>query len=77
MATGRPLRRRHLTRETRAPMTLAARAQTCAARTGGELEQIQRRIPIAYASLQTTKRYPGTEQNLSLAMNDGLGLEID
>jgi hypothetical protein len=33
--------------------------------------------PHGHASVQTTERYLGTEQNLSIAVNDGLGLEMD
>ncbi len=40
---------------------------------GGELEQIQ--LLLGHASIQTTERYLGTKQNLSQAVNDGLGLE--
>ena len=42
---------------------------------GGELEQIQ--LLLGHASIQTTERYLGTEQNLTVAVNDVLGLEID
>jgi site-specific recombinase XerD len=42
---------------------------------GAELEQIQ--LLLGHASVQTTERYLGTEQNLSVAVNDGLGLEMD
>lgn len=42
---------------------------------GGELEQIQ--LLPGYSSIQTTERYRGTEQNLDVAVNDTLGLEID
>jgi len=52
--------------------------RTCAKlcrKAGGELEQIQ--LLLGHASVQTTERYLGTEQNLELAVNDGLGLEMD
>jgi integrase len=52
--------------------------RTCAKlcrKAGGELEQIQ--LLLGHASIQTTERYLGTEQNLSVAVNDGLGLEMD
>jgi len=42
---------------------------------GGELEQIQ--LLLGHASMRTTERYLGTEQNLSVSVNDGLGLEMD
>ena len=42
---------------------------------GGELEQIQ--LLLGHESVQTTERYLGTEQNLSVAVNDGLRLEMD
>lgn len=41
---------------------------------GGELEQIQ--LLLGHASIQTTERYLGTEQNLTAAVNDTLGLEM-
>ncbi len=41
--------------------------------TGGDLEQIQ--LLLGHASIQTSERYLGTKQNLSQAVNDGLGLE--
>jgi site-specific recombinase XerD len=44
-------------------------------KSGGEVEQIQ--LLLGHASIQTTERFLGTEQNLSLAVNDGLGLEMD
>ena len=51
--------------------------QTCAKlcrRAGGDLEQIQ--LLLGHASVQTTERYLGTEQNLASAVNDGLGLDL-
>ena len=51
--------------------------RTCAKlcrKAGGELEQIQ--MLLGHASIQTTERYLGTEQNLSAAVNDALGLEL-
>jgi integrase len=42
---------------------------------GGELEQIQ--LLLGHASVQTTERYLGTEQELSVAVNNWLGLEMD
>jgi integrase len=32
---------------------------------------------LGHASIQTTERYLGTEQDLSVVVNDGLGLEMD
>ena len=52
--------------------------RTCAKlcrKSGGELEQIQ--LLLGHASIQTTERYLGTEQNLSVAVNDGLGLDME
>ncbi len=51
--------------------------RTCAKlcrRAGGDLEQIQ--LLLGHASVQTTERYLGTEQQLASAVNDGLGLEL-
>lgn len=51
--------------------------RTCAKlcrKAGGDLEQIQ--LLLGHASVQTTERYLGTEQNLSSAVNDGLGLDL-
>ena len=52
--------------------------RTCAKlcrKAGGDLEQIQ--LLLGHASIQTTERYLGTEQNLTTAVNDDLGLEMD
>ena len=49
-------------------------AKLCRRKSGGELEQIQ--LLLGHASIQTTERYLGTEQNLSVAVNDVLGLEM-
>jgi site-specific recombinase XerD len=40
---------------------------------GGELEQIQ--FLLGHASVETTERYLGCKQKLSLAVNDNLGME--
>ena len=51
--------------------------RTCAKlcrKAGGDLEQIQ--LLLGHASVQTTERYLGTEQNLGSAVNDGLGLDL-
>ena len=51
--------------------------RTCAKlcrKAGGDLEQIQ--LLLGHASVQTTERYLGTEQNLVQAVNDGLGLDL-
>jgi len=40
---------------------------------GGELEQIQ--FLLGHASVETTERYLGCKQKLSLAVNDSLGME--
>jgi integrase len=42
---------------------------------GGDLEQIQ--LLLGHASIQTTERYLGTKQNLAVAVNDGLGLNLE
>ena len=51
--------------------------RTCAKlcrKAGGDLEQIQ--LLLGHASVETTERYLGTEQNLVQAVNDGLGLDL-
>ena len=51
--------------------------RTCAKlcrKAGGDLEQIQ--FLLGHASIQTTERYLGTDQNLSTAVNDDLGLKV-
>jgi integrase/recombinase XerD len=51
--------------------------RTCAKlcrKAGGELEQIQ--LLLGHASIQTTERYLGTEQNLAHAVNDAIGLDM-
>ena len=51
--------------------------RTCAKlcrKAGGDLEQIQ--LLLGHASVQTTERYLGTEQQLVSAVNDGLGLDL-
>jgi integrase len=51
--------------------------RTCAKlcrKAGGDLEQIQ--MLLGHASIQTTERYLGTEQNLATAVNDDLGFAI-
>lgn len=51
--------------------------RTCAKlcrKAGGNLEQIQ--LLLGHASIATTQRYLGTELELSVAVNDGLGLKI-
>ena len=50
--------------------------RTCAKlcrKAGGELEQIQ--MLLGHASIQTTERYLGSEQDLEHAPNDRLGLK--
>ena len=42
---------------------------------GGALEQIQ--LLLGHASIQTTERYLGTEQNLAQAVNDHLPIEVN
>jgi integrase len=42
---------------------------------GGDLEQVQ--LLLGHASVQTTERYLGTEQNLASAVNDAIGLEME
>ena len=53
--------------------------RTCAKlcrKAGGDLEQIQQLL-LGHASIQTTERYLGTVQNLAVAVNDAIGLEMD
>ena len=49
--------------------------QTLRRKAGGELKQIQ--LLLGHASVQATERYLGKEQNLSVAVNDVLGVEMD
>ena len=52
--------------------------RTCAKlcrKAGGDLEQIQ--MLLGHASILTTERYLGTEQNLTTAVNDALGLDME
>ncbi len=49
-------------------------AKLCRA-AGGDLEQIQ--LLLGHASIQTTERYLGTRQNLTEAVNDHLGLDVN
>jgi len=52
--------------------------RTCAKlcrKAGGDLEQIQ--LLLGHASIQTTERYLSTEQNLTSAVNDALGLDME
>ncbi|MBO0912591.1 MAG: tyrosine-type recombinase/integrase [Acidobacteria bacterium] len=58
-----------------APHDLRRSCAKLCRKAGGELEQIQ--LLLGHASIRTTERYLGTEQNLSVAVNDGLGLEMD
>ena len=49
--------------------------RTCAKlcrKNGGDLEQIK--FLLGHSSIQTTERYPGSEQELAIAVNDHLGL---
>jgi len=49
--------------------------RTCAKlcrKSGGDLEQIK--FLLGHSSIQTTERYLGSEQEIAVAVNDGLGL---
>jgi site-specific recombinase XerD len=58
-----------------APHDLRCTCAKLCRKSGGELEQIQ--LLLGHASIQTTERYLGTEENLSVAVNDGLDIEMD
>jgi integrase len=58
-----------------APHDLRRTCTKLCPKAGGELEQIQ--LLLGHASIQTTERYLGTKQNLTVAVNDVLGLEMD
>jgi integrase len=48
---------------------------TCAKlcrKSGGDLEQIK--FLLGHSSIQTTERYLGSQQEISIAVNDNLGL---
>jgi integrase len=59
--------------EVLARMTSGAAAPSCVGSGGGELEQIQ--FLLGHASIATTERYLGAEQDLVRAANDDMGLE--
>jgi integrase len=49
--------------------------RTCAKlcrKAGGDLEQIK--FLLGHSSIQTTERYLGSEQEIAIAVNDGIGL---
>jgi len=51
--------------------------RTCAKlcrKNGGKLEQIA--FLLGHSSIQTTERYLGSEQELAIAVNDGMGLDF-
>jgi integrase len=52
--------------------------RTCAKlcrKAGGELEQIQ--MLLGHASIQTTERYLGTQQDLVRAVNDRVNIRVE
>ena len=52
--------------------------RTCAKlcrKAGGELEQIQ--MLLGHASIQTTERYLGTQQDLIRAVNDRVNIRVE
>jgi integrase len=55
----------------RRPTTSAACAKICG-KNGGDLEPIK--FLLGHASLQTTERYLGSEQEIAVAVKDNLGL---
>ena len=73
LAAGRPLSRESDLSKL-APHDLRRTCAKLCRQTGGDLEQIN--LLLGHASVQTTERYLGTEQNLASAVNDGLGLEL-
>jgi hypothetical protein len=55
----------------------AAPAPSSAASRAGNLSKFDCCWLLEHASVQMTERYLGTEQDLSVAVNDGSGLEMD
>lgn len=58
-----------------APHDLRRTCDKLCRKAGGDLEQIQ--MLLGHAPVQTAERYLGTDQNLAVAVNDMLGLEMD
>ena len=58
-----------------APQDLRRSCAKLCRKAGGDLEQIQ--LLLGHAPIQTTERYLGTVQNLTVAVNDTLGGMMD
>ncbi len=52
--------------------TCGVPARSYVARRAENLEQIK--LLLGHSSIQTTERYPGSEQEIAVAVNDSLGL---
>ena len=56
-------------------MISAGPVPNCAAKPGGDLEQIK--FLLGHSSIQTTERYLGSEQEIAIAVNDSMGSECN
>jgi integrase len=68
---GRAIGESHVDRAFRSHDLRRTCAKLCR-KNGGDLEQIK--FLLGHASIQTTERYLGSEQEIAVAVNDNLGL---